>query len=54
MENWRNLIPWGLVAPFLIIILIEYGLGFGLDFYNQKLNQQISELETFLNKKKKV
>jgi hypothetical protein len=51
MENWRNLIPWGLVAPFLIIILIEYGLSFGIDFYNQKLNQQISELEANLKQK---
>jgi hypothetical protein len=51
MENWRNLIPWGLVAPFLIIILIEYGLSFGINFYNQRLNQQISELEAKIKQK---
>jgi hypothetical protein len=51
MENWRNLIPIGLVAPFLIIILIEYGLGLGLDFYNQKLDQQIEGLEDLLKQK---
>jgi sulfite reductase alpha subunit-like flavoprotein len=51
MENWKNLIPWGLVAPFIIIILIEYGLSFAINFYNQRLNQQISELEINLKQK---
>jgi predicted component of type VI protein secretion system len=51
MENWKHLIPWGLLAPFLIIILIEYGIGLGLDFYNQKLNQQIEGLEDLLKQK---
>jgi hypothetical protein len=51
MEKWTNLIPWGLIAPFLIIILIELGLSFGINFYTQKLNQQISELEINLKQK---
>jgi len=51
MESWRNIIPLGLIAPFLIIILIEYGIGYGLNFYTQRLNQQISELEAKLKQK---
>jgi hypothetical protein len=51
MESWKNIIPWGLIAPFLIIILIEYGISFGLNFYNQKLNQDISNLEAKLKQK---
>jgi len=51
MEDWKNIIPWGLVAPFLIIILIEYGISYGLNFYNQRLNLQINELETRLKQK---
>jgi hypothetical protein len=54
MENWRNLIPWGLVAPFLIVILIEYGISFGMNFYSQKLNQQINELEAKLKQKEET
>jgi hypothetical protein len=51
MENWKSIIPWGLVLPFLIIILIEYGLSYGLDFYIQRLNQQIPALETKIRQK---
>jgi hypothetical protein len=51
MKDWKNLIPLGLVAPFLIIILIEYGFILGLDFYNQKLDKQIKGLEDLLKQK---
>jgi len=51
MENWKSTIPWGLVTPFLVIILVEYGLGFALDFYGQRLNQQISIIEAEIKKK---
>jgi hypothetical protein len=51
MENWKSTIPWGLVTPFLVIILVEYGLSFALDFYGQRLNQQISIIEAEIKKK---
>jgi len=51
MENWKSIIPWGLVMPFLIIVLVEYGLSYGLSFYNQKLDQQIKDLEVKLRQK---
>jgi predicted component of type VI protein secretion system len=51
MESWRSLIPWGLVLPFLIIIFIEIVIGRFLDFYSERLNQQISNLENLLEQK---
>jgi len=54
MENWKSIIPWGLLTPFLIIILVEYGVSFGLDFYSQRLNQQVNELESKLKQKEEI
>jgi len=51
MENWKSIIPWGLILPFLIIFVVEYGLSYGLDFYVQRLNQQIPELESKIKQK---
>lgn len=49
--NFKNIVPFGLLLPFILLIAFEYFLMLGLDFYNQKLNQQISNLETTLTKK---
>ena len=54
MESWRNIIPWGLILPFLIIIIIEYGLSFGLDWYGQKLDGQINNLEAKIKQKEEA
>lgn len=53
MENFslKNIIPLGLLFPFILLIGLEYFLMFGLDYYNQKLSQQISNLETTLTRK---
>jgi len=53
MESWKSLIPWGLLAPFLIIIFIEFGLGYALNFYNQKLYQDILNLKSRIEQKEK-
>lgn len=47
----RQFIPLGFVFPFLVIIAVEFGLGYGLDFYNQNLNNQISNLESKITQK---
>lgn len=53
MENFnlKNIIPIGLIFPFILLIGLEYFLIFGLDYYNQRLSQQISNLETTLTQK---
>jgi hypothetical protein len=54
MESWKNIIPWRLVLPFIVIILIEYGLSQWLIFYNQSLNQEIGRLESAIKEKESV
>jgi len=51
MESWKNIIPFGLVVPFLIIIVIEYGIILALNSYNQKLNEDILTLEIRLKER---
>jgi hypothetical protein len=51
MENLRNIIPWGFVLPFIIIIGVEYAISYGLNFYNQRLTGQITNLEIALKQK---
>ena len=51
MESWKNVIPWGLILPFLIIIAIEYGFSYGLNFYNQRLENEIADLEKKIKQK---
>jgi len=51
MDNLKNLIPWGLIAPFLIILLVEYGLIFFLNFYNKSLENEINKLNSSILQK---
>jgi len=51
MESWRNIIPWGFILPFLIIIGLELLISYGLDFYNQRLSSQIYNLDSVLKQK---
>jgi cell fate (sporulation/competence/biofilm development) regulator YlbF (YheA/YmcA/DUF963 family) len=51
MANWRNIIPWGFILPFLIIIGLEILISYGLDFYNQRLSSQIDNLDSVLKQK---
>ena len=51
MKNLKNSIPLGFALPILIIILIELGIIQGLNFYIQKLNQDIVNLENKLRQK---
>jgi hypothetical protein len=51
MESWRNIIPWGFILPFLIIIGLELLISYGLDFYNQILSNQIVNLDSVLKQK---
>jgi hypothetical protein len=51
MDNLKNIIPWGLIAPFLIIVLVEYGLIFFLNFYNKSLENEINKLNSFILQK---
>jgi hypothetical protein len=51
MVNIKDLLPIGLIAPFLIIIAIELIIGFGMDFYTKKLNNQIAILENEIKQK---
>jgi hypothetical protein len=45
MENWRNIIPIGFILPFVIIIVIEFGVLYGLNFYKQILQGRIDNLK---------
>ncbi|GIW67148.1 MAG: hypothetical protein KatS3mg096_016 [Candidatus Parcubacteria bacterium] len=54
MENWRNIIPLGLILPFLIIIVIEYSLNFGLNWYSQKLDNKVNNLEVKIKQKEEA
>lgn len=53
MEDFKikNIFPVGIIYPFLILIALEYLLIFVLNFYNQKLTNQISSLEVSLTSK---
>jgi len=51
MENWKNIIPLGLILPFLIIIGLELLISYGLDFYNQRLGSQIDKLDLVIKQK---
>lgn len=51
MESWKNIIPLGLVLPFLIIIFLEVIIFYGLGFYSQRLNQQITNLDSLIKQK---
>lgn len=48
MTSLRELIPVGFILPFLIIIVFEFLIGFGLSFYNNSLQNQIVSLEQSL------
>lgn len=52
--NIKNIIPVGLVFPFLLILLIEFGIDMGLQSYNSKLEQDkdglIREINNIKNK----
>lgn len=53
MPSLRNNIPVGLVLPFIIIILAEYLILFGLRYYNNRLDYQIGNLRNQLDEKEK-
>lgn len=48
MPSLRESIPFGFILPFLLIIGFEYLIGFGLDYYHQKIQDQIATLESSL------
>ncbi|BCX15578.1 MAG: hypothetical protein KatS3mg097_470 [Candidatus Parcubacteria bacterium] len=52
--NIKNIIPVGLVFPFLLILIIEFGIDMGLQSYNSKLentkNSLINEIKDIKNK----
>ncbi len=49
----NNVLPLGIILPFALILLTEYLLSYGLNFYNQKLSQQINDLESKLVRREK-
>lgn len=44
MQNFK-IIPIGFILPFIIFIIIEYLIIFGLNSYQQKIDAQIASLE---------
>lgn len=51
MESWRSIIPISLILPFIIIIGLELIISYGLDFYNQRLSNQVNNLDLSLKQK---
>jgi hypothetical protein len=51
MDNWRNIIPLGFILPFIIVIVLEFILSYGLDFYSRSLTNQIADLESKLRQR---
>ncbi len=47
----KKIVPLGFLLPFLLIIIFELVLSYGLDFYNRRLNDQIGNLELKLKEK---
>ena len=52
--NWKNILPWGMLMPFFLLIGFEYLVDFGLTFYNKRLNNEISLLESSLTQKEEA
>lgn len=50
-RNLKNIFPLGFILPFALIIIFELIILYGLDFYKEKLTQDISDLELSLKQK---
>jgi len=51
LNKLKDYVPIGLILPFLIILAVEGGLIYGLDFYKKNLSNKITILESSLNLK---
>ncbi len=52
--NIKEILPIGFILPFILIILFEIIILYGLDFYNQRLSQEIAKLESDLQAKEEA
>lgn len=48
MPSWRENLPLGLFLPFILIIIFEFVVSYGFDYYKQNLSFKINNLETQL------
>lgn len=51
MVNWRENLPIGLFLPFILIIIFEFAVSYGFDYYKQNLSLKINNFENQLKQR---